>query len=155
MFICYLLKTILNKIQTMYSQSALALTLTPTRSYLPALSRFVCSRFLCRSLIAGKTFQGAAVGMSSVPVLYMLLLVLVLFCCCGWVVGLLVGSCFVVLCLWKMTPPVGMSMCVCVATPFSHWLSLTNRVGCLPAPAQAPTLYGSNCYSFLLLLLFL
>lgn len=84
------------------------------------------------------------------------------YCCCGWVVGclpfLLVGSCFVVLCLWKMTPPVRMSMCVCecesVATPFSHWLSLTNRVGCLQAPAQAPTMYVSNCYSFVLLLLF-
>lgn len=108
MFICYLLKTILNKIQTMYSQSAL--TRTHTLSLLLASTLSIC--LLSLSLSFAYCRQGLPRRCSWNVFGPCVLYVLLLFCCCGWVVGLLVGSCFVVLCLWKMTPPVGMSMCV-------------------------------------------
>jgi len=152
MFICYLPKTILNKIQTMYSHSLTHSTiLFPynfTLSCPLSLTFALSSRLLCHLLIAGILPRRCNWNVSSCLLLLVLLLVLLLLLVLVlWVAVpyLLVGSCFVVLCLWNMTPPV--CVCVCFCVPFSHWLSLTNRVGYLPAPTTV-TLYCCYCCSF-------
>lgn len=120
MFICYLLKTILNKIQTMYSHSLTHSTSLWTYTLFCLHSHSLVSL----SLAYSASFQGIAIGM---------LLCASYYCCCFchcllllWVAGWLLFCCVVSLEYDAACLCVYWYWCVCV--PFSHWLSLTNRV---------------------------